>query len=105
MRGYIEGRFRDDASWVARFEYRFWFIPRGFRLPFTEAIRMERVGAGFFYDAGAVAEDGTELFDSKVRHSYGFGLRFMVERTAPFRLDLAFSEDGYEFSAGFGFEF
>jgi outer membrane protein assembly factor BamA len=90
---------------VARFEYRFWFIPRGFRLPFTEAIRMERVGAGFFYDVGAVAEAGPELFASKVRHSYGFGLRFMLERTAPFRLDLAFSEDGYEFSAGFGFEF
>lgn len=105
LRGYIAGRFRDGASWVARFEYRFWFIPRGFRLPFTEAIRMERVGAAFFYDAGAVAEDGAELFDSKVRHSYGFGLRFMIERTAPFRLDLGFSEDGYEFSAGFGFEF
>ncbi len=105
MRGFIEGRFRDGASWLVSLEYRFWFIPRGFRLPFSETIRVERVGAAFFYGAGAVAEDGTEFFAAKVRHSYGLGLRFTLERTAPFRVDLGFSEDGYEFSAGFGFTF
>jgi hypothetical protein len=29
----------------------------------------------------------------------------MLERTAPFRLDAGFSEEGFEFSAGFGFSF
>ena len=105
LRGFIEGRFRDRAAWVAGAEYRFWFIPRGFLVPFSETIRVERVGGAFFYDAGAVAGNGGDLFDVKVRHSYGFGLRIMVERTAPFRLDAGFSEDGFEFSAGFGFTF
>ncbi len=105
MRGFIKGRFRDRASWLGSFEYRFWFVPRGFRLPFTEAIRVERVGAAFFYDLGAVAEDGAEIFGARVRHSYGLGLRFTLERATPFRVDLGFSEDGYEFAAGFGFSF
>lgn len=105
LRGFIEGRFRGGAAWVARAEYRFYFIPRGFRLPFTSAIRVERVGAGLFYDFGNVAEDGDDLFEHEVRHSYGFGLRFMIERTAPFRVDLGFSEEGYELTAGFGFAF
>ncbi|MDP6977083.1 MAG: BamA/TamA family outer membrane protein [Myxococcota bacterium] len=105
LRGFIEGRFRGGASWVAGGEYRFYFIPRGFSLPRFSTIRVERVGAGFFYEAGNVAKNGNDLFDHKVRHSYGLGLRFMVERTAPFRVDIAFSEDGYEFSAGFGFVF
>jgi hypothetical protein len=105
MRGFIDGRFRGDASWLMSAEYRFWFVPRGFRVPFTDAIRIERVGAAFFYDTGAVAGEAADLFDVKVRHSYGVGLRFMLERTAPFRVDLGFSEDGYELSAGFGFTF
>jgi hypothetical protein len=105
MRGFIEGRFRGGASWIGSAEYRFWFIPRGFPIPFTKTIRIERMGAALFYDAGAVAEDGDDLFSVKVRHSFGLGLRFTLERTAPFRFDLGFSEDGYEVSAGFGFTF
>ncbi|MCP4038055.1 MAG: BamA/TamA family outer membrane protein [bacterium] len=105
LRGYVRGRFRGGAAWVASAEYRFYFIARGFGLPFTRAIRVERVGAALFYDAGNVAADGNDLFEHKVRHSYGVGLRFMVERTAPFRVDVGFSEDGYEFTAGFGFTF
>ena len=105
MRGFIEGRFRDRASWVAGAEYRFWFIPRGFPIPLMRAIRVERVGAAIFYDAGAVAKNGSEMFQVKVRHSYGMGLRFMLERTAPIRVDIGFSEDGYQLAAGFGFTF
>ena len=105
LRGFIAGRYRGGAAWVAGAEYRFYFIPRGFGLPGFPAIRIERVGAGLFYEAGNVAKNGNDLFDHKVRHSYGFGLRFMVERTAPFRIDIAFSEEGYEFGAGFGFTF
>jgi hypothetical protein len=105
LRGFIEGRFRDAASWVGSAEYRFWFIPRGFLIPFTESIRIERMGAAIFYDAGAVAGSGTRLFKVKVRHSFGMGLRFTLERTAPFRVDIGISEDGYELTAGFGFSF
>ncbi len=105
LRGFIQGRFRGGASWIAGAEYRFYFIPRGFSLPQFSTIRVERVGAGFFYEAGNVAKNGNDLFEHKVRHSYGLGLRFMIERTAPFRVDIAFSEDGYEFGAGFGFVF
>ena len=105
LRGFIEGRFRDRAAWAGGIEYRTWFIPRGFRLPFTETIRVERVGGAVFFVAGAVAGDGGDLFRVKVRLRYGVGLRFMVERTAPFRVDFAFSEEGFEFSAGFGFNF
>lgn len=105
LRGFVVGRFRDRAAWTAGAEYRVWFIPRGFRVPYTEGVRVERIGAAFFYDVGAVAGNGGDLFDVKVRHSYGIGLRIMLERTAPFRLDAGFSEEGFEFSAGFGFSF
>lgn len=105
LRGFIAGRFRGGASWVAGTEYRFYFIPRGFGLPNFPAIRIERLGMAFFYEAGNVAKNGNDLFDHEVRHSYGLGLRFMIERTAPFRVDIGFSEDGYEFGAGFGFLF
>lgn len=105
MRGFIEGRFRDAASWIGRAEYRFWFIPRGFPLLIRESLRVERVGAAIFYDVGAVAKNGTRLFHVKLRHSFGVGLLFTLERTAPFRIDLGFSEEGYQLTAGFGFSF
>jgi hypothetical protein len=105
-RGYIAGRWRDDASWVASLEYRFWLLPRGFPIPFTEnRIRVERFGAAVFYEAGAVADDFPSLFSSKVRSSYGFGLRATLERAAPFRCDIGFSGDGINISAGFGLSF
>ena len=74
-RGYIAGRWRDRASWVASIEHRFWLLPRGFPIPFTDAIRVERFGAALFYEAGAVADDFGSLFKSHVRSSYGFGIR------------------------------
>jgi outer membrane protein assembly factor BamA len=105
MRGYIEGRFRDRASWLASAEYRFWFIPRGFPVPLTKTIRIERVGAALFYDVGSVAPTTSRMFQTRVRHSYGFGFRLLLERTAPFRLDVGFSEEGGYVAAGFGFTF
>jgi len=102
-RGYIDGRFRDDASWLAATEYRFWVIPRGFG--FSPTIRIERIGLAVFYEAGAVAGGLDRFDDARVRHSYGLGLRILLERAAPFRLDLGFSEDGINFAAGFGLSF
>jgi hypothetical protein len=104
-RGFIAGRWRDRASWAGSLEYRFWLLPRGFPVPFTDAIRVERFGAAIFYEAGAVAKNGGRLFGSPVRHSYGVGLRASLERSAPFRVDIGFSEDGVNVSAGFGLSF
>jgi hypothetical protein len=102
-RGFIEGRFRDRASWLGSAEYRFWVIPRG--VPITRTIRIERIGAALFYELGSVAQDGFQLFRSRLHHSYGVGLRATLERAALFRVDLGFSKDGRNLSAGFGLSF
>jgi hypothetical protein len=103
LRGYIAGRWRDDASWEAATEYRVWVFPRGFTI--WRHLRIERVGMAVFYEVGNVAENGIELFQERVRHSYGIGGRFTMERAAIFRADFGFSEDGLNFSAGFGLPF
>lgn len=105
LRGYIEGRFRDRATWHAAAEYRFWVIPRGFPIPFTDALRVERVGLALFAESGSLDEDWWGLFDSRVRFSGGIGLRATLERSAPFRVDIGFSKEGVEVSAGFGLTF
>ncbi len=103
QRGFIAGRWRDDASWTTGAEYRFWVIPRGFTV--YKNIRVERIGGALFYEAGGVGEDGIALFDSGVIHTYGFGGRATIERAVLFRLDLGFSEDGMNLAAGFGLTF
>jgi len=104
-RGFIAGRFRDRGSWLAGVEHRFWFLPRGFRIPFTDAIHVERVGAAAFYEIGAVFPNESELFVTRIRQSYGVGLRVTLERSAPFRVDVGFSEDGVSVNARFGLSF
>ncbi|MGH0030630.1 MAG: BamA/TamA family outer membrane protein [Myxococcota bacterium] len=104
-RGFIAGRFRDRGSWIGGIEHRFWFLPRGFKVPFTDAIHIERVGAAAFYEIGAVFPNESELFTSRIRQSYGIGLRLSLERAAPFRLDFGFSEDGVNINARFGLAF
>ena len=103
LRGFIAGRWRDDALWAGAAEYRFWVLPRGF--PVWRHIRVERVGLALFYELGAVAGDGTRFFHEKVRQSYGVSLRGTIERAALFRADLGFSEEGFNFAAGFGLAF
>lgn len=103
LRGFIEGRFRDDALWTAGIEHRFWVFTRGFKI--WRHLRVERIGGAVFYEAGAVANDGISLFDSRVRHSYGVSIRATLERTAPFRVDFGFSQDGLNVTARFGLPF
>jgi len=105
LRGFIEGRFRDRSMWHASAEYRFWVLTRGFRIPFTQALRVERVGLAFFGDTGSVADDWPDIFSSRVWASGGVGLRITLERDAPFRVDVGFSSEGVEVSAGFGLAF
>ncbi len=103
LRGYIAGRWRDDAAWAAAAEYRFWVIPRGFTI--WRHIRVERLGAAVFYEVGGVAGNGFGLFHERVRQSYGVSARATIERAALFRADFGFSEEGFNFSAGFGLSF
>ena len=105
MRGFIQNRFTDDSLWWAAAEYRFWVLPRGFPIPFTRALRVERVGLAPWYEVGTVAESGSRLFHSKVHQSYGVGLRLTLERQAPFRVDVGFSDEEIIVSARFGLPF
>jgi hypothetical protein len=103
LRGFIAGRWRDDASWLGVAEYRFWVIQRGFAI--TPSIRVERIGFALFYEAGSVASEGTALFRAQVHQSYGAGLRLTLERAAPFRVDVGFSSEDIVVSATFGLSF
>ncbi len=105
LRGFVAGRFRDRSMWHASAEYRFWILTRGFAIPFAKTLRVERVGLALFGDTGSVAHDWPDVFSSRVWACGGVGLRFTLERDAPFRIDVGFSGEGVEVSAGFGLSF
>ena len=105
LRGFIAGRFRDRSAWQGSAEYRFWVLPRGFAIPYARSFRVERVGLALFADVGSVQDDWHELFRAKVRASFGVGFRLALERAAPFRVDVGFSGDGTEVTAGFALPF
>ncbi|MBW2270457.1 MAG: BamA/TamA family outer membrane protein [Deltaproteobacteria bacterium] len=105
LRGFVAGRFRDRTSWHGSLEYRFWILPRGFPIPFTEALRVERFGLALFGDVGSVGKHWDDLFSARVHANAGIGIRATLERSAPFRVDVGFSGDGVEVSAGFGLSF
>jgi hypothetical protein len=105
LRGFIDGRFRDRSLWITGLEWRFWVIPRGFRIPFTEAIRIERVGLAPFFEAGTVANDIGDFGSATVHLSYGLSLLIALERLAPFRVNFGWSSEEFNLSAGFGLNF
>lgn len=105
LRGFIRGRFRDENHWFFGSEWRFWVVPRGFRLPFTRAIRVERIGLAPFAEAGSVAGSWDGLFRARVRASYGMGLRIALDRNTLFRVDLGGSGDGVNLSGRVGVAF
>jgi hypothetical protein len=105
LRGFIEGRFRDRNLWYAGAEYRFWVLPRGFPIPFTSTLRVERAGFAPFVEVGSVADDWWDVFAARVLWSAGLGLRFTFERAAPFRVDVGFSNEAVEVTARFGLPF
>ncbi|MFC1862917.1 BamA/TamA family outer membrane protein [Thermodesulfobacteriota bacterium] len=103
LRGYIQNRFTDEAAWHATAEYRFWIIPRGVR--FTDSINIERFGGALFYDIGTVAESLEKLPRVAIHDSYGLSFRFSLERSALFRADLGFSDEGTNFTFTYGLSF
>ncbi|MCZ4408925.1 BamA/TamA family outer membrane protein [Cryomorphaceae bacterium 1068] len=81
MRGFYEGRYRDDNSAVVQAEYRrklFW-----------------RIGAVAFAATGAVAPEYGELALNNLKYTYGAGLRFSIdpEDRINIRLDMGLGEE------------
>lgn len=104
LRGYVPGRFTGEHAWHAGAEYRFWGMARGFKI--TEALRVERLGAAFFYEVGSVSAGSFgDLLDAEVKQSYGVGFRMSLERSALFRIDLGWSPDEFNFTIGYGLSF
>jgi hypothetical protein len=81
MRGFYEGRYRDDNSAVVQAEYRrdlFW-----------------RFGAVAFGAAGMVAPEYGQLSLNNLRYTYGAGIRFAIdpEDRINIRLDMGVGEE------------
>jgi len=76
MRGYYEGRFRSNNIWLAQAEYRNIVFPR--------------FGYTLFADAGSVSEKYGDLLQSKLRYTFGAGLRVLLNKSEKLtaRLDI-----------------
>jgi outer membrane protein assembly factor BamA len=104
LRGFVPGRFTGENAWHAGVEYRFWAVPRGFKI--TESLRIERLGMAVFYDVGAVSVGAlSDLRDANVQQSYGVGFRMSLERNALFRIDLGWSDEDFNLTIGYGLSF
>ena len=103
LRGYIGNRFTDRAAWHAAAEWRVWAIPRGWAI--TDTVRFERFGFAVFGELGSVAERVAEFDEARLLYSYGFGLRTCLERTALFRADFGFADEGMAFTLSYGLSF
>ncbi len=103
LRGYIGNRFTDRAAWHAAAEWRVWAIPRGAAI--TDTVRFERFGFALFGELGSVAERVSEFDQARLLYSYGFSLRTCLERTALFRADFGFADEGMAFTFGYGLSF
>jgi outer membrane protein assembly factor BamA len=82
MRGYFEGRYRDNFYSTFQFEYRqyFWW----------------KFGFVVFAGMGDVAEDMTKFNLKDLKYSYGAGLRFLFneEQKVNLRMDIGIGQDG-----------
>ena len=103
LRGYIGNRFTDRAAWHAAAEWRIWAIPRGWAM--TDSVRFERFGVAFFGELGSIAGRVSEFDDARLLYSYGVGLRTCLERTALFRADFGFADEGMAFTLSYGLSF
>ena len=78
MRGHYECRFRDNSLYAAQVEYRLplgrsdWIDTRE-KVPFKE-----RWGLVGFVGAGDVASSFCDIDFSKIKSSFGFGVRYLV---------------------------
>jgi len=80
LRGYSSWRFRDRSSLLMQAEWR---------------IMVNRyLDTAFFYDTGTVAPGPRDLDFNKLKHDYGFGVRFHGPLATPLRVELAKSPEG-----------
>ena len=80
LRGFGSHRFRDQNALVAQAEWR---------------IMVNRfVDTAFFYDAGKVAADRSDLDFNGMKSDYGFGVRFHGPFSTPLRVEVARSNEG-----------
>ncbi len=68
----------------------------------TGTLRIERIGLGFFYDFGTVADGLDTLAGGRYLDSVGVGLRLSFAREASFRLDFGVSDEGGNFTIRYG---
>jgi len=54
---------------------------------------------------GFTTREARHLFSADPKHSGGIGFRCTLERNAPFRVDVGFSDEGPQVTAGFGLSF
>lgn len=85
MRGYYQGRYRDNHMLTAQVEYRmlpFWFS--------------KRLGASVFAATGAVAPKFNAFQLRNAQTAYGIGLRYLLfpNKDIYIRFDLAFTREG-----------
>ena len=90
MRGYYEGRYRDNNAVLLQTESRFtvW----------------KRFGVVGFYNFGGIASTISTFKLNEFKHTGGMGLRWMIdpERKVNLRVDSGYSEDGLAFYVTFG---
>ena len=80
LRAYSSWRFRDRNSLLMQAEWR---------------IMVNRyLDTAVFYDAGTVAPRPSGLDFNKLKHDYGFGVRFHGPLSTPLRVELAKSPEG-----------
>jgi hypothetical protein len=83
LRGWIEGRFRDNLAWAAQTEV---------RVPIAG-----RIGATAFFAVGDVAHDLGSLRIDTIKVAGGYGLRYrLTPEGANVRVDVALSREGAE---------
>lgn len=85
MRGYYQGRYRDRNLALFQTEYR--------------APLKWKFGLAAFYGVGGVTKNISNFSLNDFKHSYGVGLRYMIdkEKKLNIRLDAGFTEEGSNF--------
>lgn len=88
MRGYYQGRYRDQNHIAAQVEYRF--------LPFVDKKPFRRIGGALFLGTGTVYSEDDPLSLKNFRVAGGGGLRILVfpEKDIFTRLEVAFTREG-----------
>jgi len=94
LRGYLNGRFRDRMGWWAGAEYSY---------PIYEYMATGvHLHAVVFGDVGRVAADFTQLIETPVRFSWGFGVRGVHDAVEAISILIGFSREGVQFGLAAG---